>query len=89
MSNLRNENGSHIVAFALGILLLGLIGFAGWRILHKSDSNKSDSSVTTSVEPLTADSIKSKSDLSTAKSKLEALDADTAKIDSDVNTLSN
>lgn len=39
----RDENGSHHIALILAIVVIGLVGFAGWRV-YKSHNNKKSSS---------------------------------------------
>ncbi len=34
----HNQNGSHLIAALLAIVVLGVIGFAGWRVFTKSDT---------------------------------------------------
>lgn len=75
-----NQTGSHIVALAVGVLVLGVIGFCGYTVMQHNKST--DSGVTASKATTAPDTIKNTADLS-ATSK--ALDNASSQVNSNLN----
>jgi len=79
-----NQSGSHIVALALAVVVVAVLGFAGYRVMQ---ANKTTPVTTASTQPLSTPSavpatIKTNGDL-TATAK--ALDDTSAQVDSSLN----
>ncbi|MDB5166621.1 MAG: hypothetical protein JWM37_693 [Candidatus Saccharibacteria bacterium] len=71
--NLRiNQAGSHIIAIAVGIVILGVIGLAGYRVLQH-DNPMADSAAKTPSVPA---SITSKDDLKQTAASLDGSSVD-------------
>ena len=75
-----DQTGSHIVAVAVGVLVVGVIAFAGYTVVNRQDTTKD--STTTAATGNTSSEIKSAADL-TATSK--ELDSASTTVDSDLN----
>lgn len=43
-----NQSGSHIIAVAVGILVLGVVAFAGYTVMQRQDKTSTTTSTTTS-----------------------------------------
>lgn len=65
-----NQTGSHILAVALGIVVVGVIAFAGYRVMN----NKEDATATKSIS--TPSNIESKADLEQASESLDSANTD-------------
>jgi hypothetical protein len=73
-----HEQGSHIIAISLGILVIGVIGFAGWRIAHRPTTTATNTQTVT-----TPATIESTTDLQNAS---ESLDTSNSGLDSDMDS---
>ena len=86
----HNQSGSGLVVVALLVLVIGLAGFAGYRVAHKdkSASNK-DASVSQQTQPPAK--IQSSADLKKANKALDSTAIDSTvnpgQLDNDVNSL--
>lgn len=75
-----NQSGSHVVVLVLGLLVIGVVAFGGYRVTHTTDS--SDTSAPLTAKTATPATISDKADLTaTAKS----LDDSSADLNSSVN----
>ena len=92
----RNEKGFHLIEICLVIVVVGAIGFVGWKVYDNNNSKSSDSSSqstkksTTSgseATPLAADAIKTKDDLGKASDKLKSVEQAENDISSDLGQL--
>ena len=73
-----NQSGSHLLLISLGVVVVGIIGFTGYRIANRDDGNN------TQKESASAPSeIKNKEDLQKASDSLDSSNED---IDSGLNT---
>lgn len=75
-----NQSGSHLIAIAVGVLVLGVVSFAGYTVMQKS-STTTDSS-TPVVQVKKANAIKSTADLDKAA---KTLDTSSTQVDSGLN----
>lgn len=87
MKLMHNQKGAtHIIA-ALVIVLVAVVGFAGYRVM---DANK-DKDGTTTTSSQVPDKIQSKNDIEQASTALDSEDSDTtldpSQLDSDLNDL--
>ena len=85
-----NESGSHLIAIAVGVLVLGVIAFAGYTVTQRQDS-ASDTTAQTSTTA--SDEINDTEDLSEAAASLDSSSSqvdsnlDDTALDSDLNDL--
>lgn len=76
-----DQNGSHVVGVVLGILVVGVIAFAGYRVANR---NSLDSSSAVSRQSVTAPSkLETKAELQQAA---QSLNSSNAEVNSDLNT---
>jgi flagellar basal body-associated protein FliL len=79
-----NQSGSHIVALLLLVVVLGVVGFAGYTVMHRDKKPSADTTAaTTSTDVPSA--INSKADLSTTAT---SLDSDSGSLNSAVDDTS-
>lgn len=77
-----NQSGSHIIAIALVIAVLGVIGFTGYTVMNRSHKDAATNGDVSATVPAT---ITTQADLSaTARS----LDNASSQLDSNINTSS-
>lgn len=79
-----NQNGSHVVVLLIGVVVVALVGFAGYRVAHKNTAlQTSTSNSTTGTTTATVPSkITNHAGLTQAA---QALDSANANINNDVN----
>jgi hypothetical protein len=88
MTNLQNQKGSgHIVAI-VGVLVIAVVAFAGYRVLSASKTDTSDTaSVKASSSEVAAPAtIKTKADVTKANTALDSTEID-GSLNSDINNL--
>jgi hypothetical protein len=89
MANLHNQKGSgHIVAI-VGVLVIAVVAFAGYRVLSasKTDASNDTSAVkTSSAEVAAPATVKTKADVTKATSALDSTEID-GSLNSDINNL--
>lgn len=77
------QAGSHIVAVAVGVLVLGVVAFAGYTVMQRNDAT---TPTTTSPDKTSSsDGINSTADLTTASN---TLDSSSSQLDSSLNDAS-
>lgn len=87
-----NQSGSHVVGLALLVLVLGVVGFAGYKV--EQAHNKSDTATQTAATAVsvpkvitnTADLQKAGSALDSSTSQLNA-NLDDSSLDADLNSM--
>jgi hypothetical protein len=79
-----NATGSHVVAVAVVILALGVVGYAGYTVMQRSNTHASDTAAA-KTEFAAPASIDSKADLETTAT---SLDKASGQIDSSVDATS-
>lgn len=72
-----NQTGSHIVGVAVLLLVLGVVGFAGYKVMNAN--KKDDVTTTTKTANSVPSSIKNTADLTQAAN---ALDSSSAQVNS-------
>lgn len=90
----RNMKGFAAASLILVLLLVGVVGFAGWFIYQNNLESPKDSQVTTQEDSVPSSAsvpIKSSADIDSAISELESTpvddDLDTTQIDEDINSV--
>lgn len=76
-----NNSGSHVVAFFVAFLVLGVIGLAGYKV-YKGDNVTVSTPTLTKTASAVPGTIKSNADLTQAA---KALDASSAQVNSSLN----
>ena len=75
-----NQTGSHVLGIALLVLALGVVGFAGYKVMNANKTTDTTTSTTTTTTSDTApSSIKNTADLTQAA---KALDSSSSQINS-------
>lgn len=70
-----NEAGSHVIAVALLVLVLGLVGFTGYKVMHANDKDSTNKTAT-SQKATAPVQINSKADLEQASKALDSSSGD-------------
>lgn len=85
-----NQSGSHVLAIALIVLALGVVGFTGYTVMSK---NKTVTSTATTASTASSDAIKNTADLTAAGNQLDSSSTqvnstlDDSSLNSDLNDL--
>jgi hypothetical protein len=74
-----NQTGSHVLGFALLVLALGVVGFAGYTVMNANKSTDTTTATTTKTSSAAPGSIQNTADLNQAAS---ALDSSSAQVNS-------
>lgn len=74
------QSGSHVIALAVGLLVVGVVAFAGYTVMQSNDTTKA--STTTPTTTTLANSINSDADLTAAA---KTLDSSSSQVDSSLN----
>ena len=77
-----NQAGSHVVALLFGLLVVGVIGFAGYTVMQRGSTDDTASTATTATTTKAPTKIESKADLTQAS---KALDDTASSVDSSLN----
>jgi hypothetical protein len=89
MANLRSQQGSgHIVAI-VGVLVIAVVAFAGYRVLNTSKTDNSDAAqpISASQKEVEAPAtVQSKADVNKANTALDSTAID-GSLNSDINSL--
>ncbi|HSX43214.1 MAG TPA: hypothetical protein VLF59_03960 [Candidatus Saccharimonadales bacterium] len=86
-----NQSGSHIIALALVVLALGVVGFAGYKVMQRNQKSPVVTANGTNIAIPTT--IKTKTDLTVTAKSLDSASAelnssiDTGSLDSSMNDL--
>lgn len=67
-----NETGSHVVAVALLVLVLGLVGFTGYKVMNANNTDVASGTVKQAASQGVPKQIESKSDLQQATKALDS-----------------
>jgi hypothetical protein len=85
-----NQSGSHVIAIALVVAVLGVVGFAGYTVSHR---NQKAAVTTRSESDKVPGAIKTRADLTATAHALDSASGDlnssidTSSLDSDMNDL--
>lgn len=77
-----NQSGSHIVAGAVAVLVLGVVAFAGYTVSQRGGNKTVQTATPAAAKPAAASTISSNADLSKAASQL---DNSSSQVDSNLN----
>lgn len=77
MKATKAQAGSHIIGVAVAILVVGLVGFTGYKVWDNNKSDKTEDQTSQSVPE-----IKNTDDLTAASQTVDELDTSTADLDS-------
>lgn len=83
-----NQSGSHILGLALLIVVLGVIGFAGYTVMNKSNDKSATTTASTQSEAIqnTADLTKASNELDSSSTQVNS-NLDDSTLNSDLNDL--
>jgi len=76
-----NTSGSHVVALVVGVLVVGVIGMAGYKVWQNSKTPVTDTATTVKTSSAVPSTIKSNADLTNAS---KALDDSSAQVNSNL-----
>jgi hypothetical protein len=74
-----NQSGSHVLVLALGLVVVGVIAFAGYTVMNSKNTGTTTASTTQKSD---VSSINNAADLSTAAKQL---DSSSSQVDSSLN----
>jgi len=77
-----NTSGSHVVALVVGVLVVGVIGLAGYKVWQNNKTPVTDTATTVKTSSAVPSTIKSNADLTSAS---KALDDSSAQVNSNLN----
>lgn len=80
------QSGSHIVALAVGILVVGVVSFAGYTIMQRNDTTETATTPTTHTAASDADLTAAATALDSSSSQVNSSLNDSS-LDTDLNNL--
>lgn len=92
MKKLTTQSGFAIIPILLLAVIIGLVGFVGWRVYDMQQSTKTNTSVSVNTQNQTAEApITTKADVEKEQAKLDDAavdtDLDTTALDQDLDSL--
>jgi len=88
-----NQSGSHVIALALLILVLGLVGFTGYKVQQSHDNKTKVSQATAPTKAVVSSTIANAADLQTVSQSLDQSSAqlnsglDDSQLNADLNSM--
>ena len=77
-----NQSGSHVLVAMLFVLVVGVVGLVGYRVMHTNDQSTASSSGQPKTAATVPDTIKNNADLTNVS---KVLDSSSSKLDSGLN----
>lgn len=77
-----NQSGSHVVALLVGVLVIGVIGLAGYKVMQAQNDTTLQSSNPVTTSKAAPKTIKTNADLTQAA---KALDSSSSQVDGSLN----
>jgi len=78
MNRTTRQSGFHVIELALVLVVMGLIGVVGYKVMHSRSSNNNVANTTQSLP--SAPAISQTKDLDTASSTIDELDTSTTNL---------
>ncbi len=90
MNNFNNQKGFSVLVTLLVVVVIGAVGFAGWQVYSKQQTNK-DSATQTQVPSNASPTLNNAQDVDNAQKNLDNAninsDLDSSSIDNDLNSI--
>lgn len=90
MNNYNSQKGFSVLVALLMVVVIGAVGFAGWQVYSKQQSNK-DAASQTDLPSNSSPTLNNAQDVDNAQKNLDSAninsDLDSSSIDSDLNSI--